>query len=371
MIPVFRPTHDETELKYLREVIESGWWGMGPKTARFEEQFASFVNAKHAVGVNSATAALHLGTKILGVGGAEVITTPMTFLSTNHAILYNGGIPVFCDIEEDTLNIDPLLIEDLVTPGTKAIMVVHYGGQACDMDPIMEIADRHGLAVIEDAAHGCGGKYKGRMLGSIGDVGCFSFQAVKNIATGDGGMVVVNEAQWDRKLRELRWLGITKDTYERDSGGKYSWYYESTDLGFKYQMNDIMAALGIAQLAKLPRTNARRAELAGLYRRELSGVGDIEVMSVRPYAESSNHNFVIKSAHRDGLNEYLKERGISTGVHYYPNHLYEMYRPWYRSLPVAESVWKKVLTLPLFPDLTDAQLGTVVEAIRDYFRARA
>ena len=367
MIPVFRPTHDDKELQYVREVIESGWWGMGPKTARFEELFAGFVGVRHAVGVSSATAALHLAMKVAEIEGREVITTPMTFVSTNHAILYNGGIPVFCDIEEDTLNLDIAKVEELVTPRTKAIVCVHYGGHACDMDALMDIASRHKLVVIEDSAHGSGGRYKGRMLGSLGDFGCFSFHAVKNIATGDGGMITLNDADWARKLRELRWLGITKDTFERDSGGRYSWYYDAVDLGYKYQMNDIAAALGLAQLEKLPRTNARRAEIVRFYMRELAGVGDIRLPAFRPYADSAHHNFVIRTSHRDALNEFLKQREIATGVHYYPNHLYEMYRPYYRELPVTECVWKQLLTLPLFPDLTDEQVGTVIGSIREFF----
>jgi perosamine synthetase len=367
LIPVFKPTHDETELRYLREVIESGWWGMGPKTARFEELFATFVGVKHAVGVSSATAALHLAMKVVGIEGREVITTPMTFVSTNHAILYNGGIPMFCDIEEDTLNLDVTKVEELVTPRTKAIVCVHYGGHACDMDALMDIAGRHKLAVIEDSAHGSGGRYRGRMLGSIGDLGCFSFHAVKNIATGDGGMVTLNDDDCDRRLRELRWLGITKDTFERDSGGRYSWYYNAIDLGYKYQMNDIMAALGLAQLEKLAKTNARRAEIARFYMRELAGVGDIRLPAFRPYAESAHHNFVIRTGHRGALNEYLKEQGIATSVHYYPNHLYEMYRSYYRELPVTERVWKQLLTLPLFPDLTDEEAETVTGRIREFF----
>lgn len=368
MIPIFRPTHDERELAYLKEVIESGWWGMGPKTAQFEAAFARFIGRMHGVGVNSATAALHLAMMTAGVKGGEVITTPMTFVSTNHAILYNQAVPVFCDIEEDTLNLDADLVESLVTAGTKAIVVVHYGGLACDMDPVLDIARRHHLWVIEDNAHGTGGTYKGRMLGSLGDMSCFSFQAVKNLATGDGGMILLDDTLWDKKLRELRWLGITKDTFERGSGGTYSWYYEAADLGYKYQMNDLMAALGLAQLEKLPRTNARRTEITAFYVRELEGVGDIKLPGVRSYGESAHHNFVIRTAHRDGLNGWLKERGISTGVHYYPNHLYEMYKPYYRSLPVAESVWKEILTLPLYPDLTDDQAGEVVEGIHSYFR---
>ena len=182
MIPVYRPYYDEKEMKYLKEVIESGWWGMGPKTVEFEEKFAKYIGTRYALGLNSGTAALHLALMCINVQDAEVISPSMTFVSTNHAILYNGGIPVFCDVEYDNLNVTAQEIEKLITDKTKAIIVVHYGGYACDMDSIMEIARAHNLYVIEDCAHACGGKYKNKMLGSIGDFGCFSFQAVKNLS---------------------------------------------------------------------------------------------------------------------------------------------------------------------------------------------
>jgi len=208
MIPVFKPPYDERELEALKEPFRSGWIGLGPKTKEFEDKFANFTGVEYAVGVNSATAALHLALLAAGVEGREVITTSMTFVSTNMAILYNNAIPVFPDIEEDTLNIDVKEVEKRISPRTKAIIVVHYGGYACDMDPIMEIARHRGIKVVEDAAHACGSEYQGRKLGSIGDIGCFSFHAVKNLATGDGGMITCRSPQYDSRPRKLRWVGI-------------------------------------------------------------------------------------------------------------------------------------------------------------------
>jgi perosamine synthetase len=371
LIPVFKPNYGPEELEALRGSFESGWIGLGPRTKEFEEKFAAYMGCRHAVGVNSATAALHLAMCVMGIKGREVITTSMTFISTNHAILYNSAIPIFCDIEPDTLNIDTTQLESLVTEKTKAIVVVHYGGYAVDMDPVMSIARTHNLKVIEDAAHGAGGEYKERKLGSIGDIGCYSFHAVKNLACGEGGMVVTNDASIDAELRRLRWMGITKDTFSRDSDPNkgYSWYYDVTDLGYKYNMNDIAAALGIVQLSKLERSNARRGELVQQYNEGLKGVGDIETPVRKVYmTKPAYHNYVIKTSQRDRLNAFLKEKGISTSVHYYPNHLYKMYQPYARVLPNTESVWKKVLTLPLFPDLADKQQDFIISSIREFFR---
>jgi len=370
MIPVFRPSYGKEEIKAVSEVLKSGWIGLGPKTQEFEDQFAAFLPVSFAVAVNSDTAALHLSLKVVGIEGYEVITTPMTFISTNHAILYNGGIPVFADIESDTLNIDPEDVKRKITERTRAIVVVHYGGHACDMGQILTIAKKNRLKVIEDAAHACGGKFRGQKLGSLGDFGCFSFHAVKNLATGDGGMIATNDEEADSHLRKLRWMGISRSTWDRSKREGYSWEYNVNELGFKYHMNDITAALGLVQLAKLKRTNSRRRYLAKRYNRLLSDIEWIEKPVEKDYAYSSWHNYVIKVANPDDRNplmEHLKSQGISTGMHYIPNHLYQMYRPYVKGpLPVTETVWKKLITLPLFPDLSNEQQDMIVDTIRSY-----
>lgn len=367
MIPVFRPYSDEKELQYLKEVIESGWWGMGPRTAEFEKKFAEYIGVKHALGLNSATAALHLALMCADVKGLEVISPAMTFVSTNHAILYNGGIPVFCDVEPDNLNVTAEGISKLITPRTKAIIVVHYGGYACDMDPIMELAEKHNLVVIEDCAHACGGRYKGRMLGSIGHFGSFSFQAVKNLSTGDGGMLVTNKTDWADRIRKLRWVGISKDTFERGAGNSYDWFYDVVEPGFKYHMNDITAAIGLAQMEKLDWMNERRKHWTERYKADLTSIPQIKVAPVRDYMLPAYHNFVIKAENRDELRKHLNRMGINSGVHYYPNHLFEMYKPYYRELPVSESIWKQLVTLPLYPGLTDEDFLKVIDAIRGFY----
>jgi len=370
MIPVFRPSFGEKELEALREIFKTGWIGLGPKTKEFEEEFARYIGVKYAIGVNSATAALHLALKVMNVEGYEVITTPMTFISTNYSILYNKAIPIFADIEEDTLNISVDEIQKLITNRTKAIIVVHYGGHACDMDPILEIAKEKNIKVIEDAAHACGGEYKGRKLGSIGDIGCFSFHAVKNLATGDGGMITIHDAAIDLRLRRLRWLGISKDTWNRSEiETKYSWYYTVKEVGFKYHMNDINAAIGIVQLQKLDQLNEKRRRIVNLYNQAFADLDWLETPVEKYYTKCANHNYVVKLEKRDEFISYLQEHEISASVHYFPNHLYSMFKEFKANVPVTERVWKKIVTLPLYPDLTDSDIQKIIKVVRDFGRS--
>lgn len=367
MIPVFKPSYDQRELEALREPFESGWIGLGPKTKEFEDKFAKYIGVDYAVGLNSATAALHLALLVADVEGGEVITTPMTFVSTNMAILYNNATPVFADIEEDTLNIDVKEIEKRITKKTKAIIVVHYGGHACDMDPIMEIARHHEIKVIEDAAHACGSEYKGEKLGSIGEIGCFSFHAVKNLATGDGGMITCHNPQYDSRLRKLRWMGISKDTWNRSEiENKYSWFYTVEEMGYKCHMNDITAAIGLVQLEKLDRLNQRRREIVDIYNENLNGLEWLEIPVNKAYTKSALHNYVVKANDRDRFMEYLQDHGISSSVHYFPNHLYDLFKDFRTELPITERVWKKIVTLPLYPDMTADQVEKIVETIKNF-----
>ncbi len=366
-IPVFKPSYGKEELEALRDPIEKGWTGMGPKTREFEERFAEHIGVRYAVGMNSGTAALHLALMVMEMKGYEVITTPMTFISTNHAILYNQAVPVFTDIYPDTLNISVEEIEKNISQRTKAIMVVHYGGHPCDMDPILEIAREHNLKVIEDAAHGCGGKYKGRKIGSLGDIACFSFQAVKNLACGEGGMITTNDPKVYKRLKTLRWLGISRDTWTRTGNNEqYSWYYEVEEVGFKYHMSDISATIGLVQLKKLEEKNSRRREIVKKYNEAFANLDWIETPILRDYAKSACHNYVIKVSQRDELNEYLKKKGISTGVHYIPNNHYDIYKGFGKETPIAREIWKRLLTLPLYPDLTDEEFLRIVESVRKF-----
>jgi len=366
-IPIFRPTFGEAELEAVQAVFASGWLGLGPRTAEFERRFADYIGTPHAVALNSATAALDLGLRVLDVRGGEVITTPMTFVSTNHAILYNGGEPVFADIEEDTLNIDPRSIEKNLTDRTRAIVVVHYGGHACDMDAIMELARSRNLPVLEDAAHGCGGSHRGRKLGSIGTLGSFSFHAVKNLATGDGGMLTFSNEEFDGRLRRLRWCGISKDTWDRSVVDRqYSWYYNVEELGFKCHMNDIVAAIGMVQLDKLDANNARRKAIAAYYDDRFADLDWLETPIEKTYADSAHHLYVVRLDRRDDLINHLRDRSVSAGVHYLPNHLFALYRGYRADVPVADRVWKRLVTLPLYPGMTDGDVERVVEGVRGF-----
>jgi len=370
LIPVSKPSFGTEECRAAEQVIRSGWVGTGPETEKFEKEFAEYIGVKHAVALNSCTAALHLAMNVLNVENAEVITSPITFISTNHAILYNRARPVFCDVYEDTLNINVDTIEQAITPDTKAIIVVHYGGHSCCMDEVMRVAKKNNLKVIEDCAHACGGCYKDKKLGSIGDIGCFSFHATKNLSTGDGGMITTNDGTLCEQIRKLRWLGISSETWQREAARlKYDWHYNVEELGFKYHMNDIAAAIGRVQLRKVSALNARRRIIASQYAAALEGIAEISLPVVRQYASHVFYNFVIKLDKRDELNIFLQQAGISTGVHYFPNHLYKLYSPFYKKLPVAESLWKRILSLPMFPDLKDGDVITITAQIHNFFHS--
>ena len=365
MIPVFQPAIDQEEIDAVTEVLKSKWIGLGLKTEEFEKQFAKFIGMNYAVGLNSGTAALHLAVKALGIDSGEIIVPAITFVTTAFAATYNNAVPIFADVYEDTLNIDVDDIKRKITPKTKAIIPVHYGGHSAEMDEINEIAKEHNLKVIEDAAHACGGKYKGRMCGSLSDISCFSFHPVKNLATCDGGMLVTNDKDVDQKVKDLRWCGISKGTFERTKK-KYSWYYEVTDVGYKFHMNDIIAAIALVQLKKLRKNNARREEITKIYNENFQKLNWIETPVEKDYVESSHHNYVIKVAKRDKFIEFLSDNGISTSVHYMPLHLQPVFKNMKADVPVAEKVWKRIVTLPLYPDMTDKDVELVVKTVKDF-----
>lgn len=371
VIPVFRPTFGEEELAHVRDSLLSGWVGLGPKVAEFERRFATYIGVPHMVGLVSGTAALDFAMLLADVRDREVITTPLTFVSTNHAILYHGGTPVFCDLDPHTLNIDATKIEALVTPKTRAIMAVHYGGHACDMDSILDIARRHGLLVVEDCAHAAGGAYKGRRLGSIGDFGCFSFHAVKNLAMGEGGALTARTEAEDARLRRLRWLGISKSTWERsdNSAHQYTWYYDVPELGYKAHLSDIAAGIGLAQLEKLDTSNARRRAITQRYNDAFADLDWLRVPLVKPYAQPSHHMYVVSTPARDALHVHLRELGVSTSVHYIPSTHYDMYAAYRRPLPVCDRAWQEILTLPLYPGLTESDISRVVDGVRSFVPA--
>lgn len=366
MIQVFKPALGEEEFAAVKEAMASGWIGLGPRTREFEERFAEYTGAKYAIGLNSGTAALHLSLLAHEVGpGDEVIVPPLTFISTVHAIRLVGATPVLADVHPDTLCIDANDVARKITPKTRALLPVHYGGHPCDMDELRLLAESRGILVIEDAAHAAGAVYRGRRIGSISQATCFSFHAVKNLAMGEGGCITTDDPRIDAKVRKLRWVGINKDTWTRASeSSSYGWYYEVEDLGFKYHLSDIPAAIGIVQLRRLEALNERRRELVSRYNAGLDGIEWLETPVFREYVTSACHNYVIKSPYRDRLNVYLQEKDIATSVHYMPAHLHPYYQDMPADVPVTDRVWKTLLTLPLYPDLTDAEADYIVEMIR-------
>lgn len=371
MIPVFKPCVGEEELLAIKEVLESGWLGLGPKTALFEERFREYVGARYAVALNSCTAALHLGLKVLGVGeGDEVAVPSLTFVSTVHAILYNGAKPIFVDVDEETLNMD---VEDLkrkITHRTKVILPVHYAGHPVELDQILEIARSNGMYVVEDAAHACGAEYKGKKIGSISDITCFSFHAVKNLTTGEGGMITTSNEEFDHRLRKLRWVGINRDTWTRTLPIKrpsYAWQYDVEELGYKYHLHDIASAMGLVQLRKLDRMNERRHQIFHIYNEALRGIDGLEVPIEKDYVKSSHHIYCLKVRDRDRLISHLKENDIAPGVHYLPCHLHSYYRGMEVELPVTERVWKRLVSLPMYPDLSDDEIERVIQAVRSFY----
>ena len=372
-ISLFKPFFGNEECQALVETLESGWWGRGPKSIEFEGAFAEYMGVEHAVGLNSATAALHLALLTAEVTGQEVLTTSMTFVSTNHAILHAGGRPVFCDIDPDTMNISAEEIRRKVTPTTRAIVVMHYGGHPCDMDPILEVAREHGLWVIEDAAQACGAEYKGRKVGSMGYIGCFSFQATKNMSTGDGGMLVTGDGEVAERVRKLRWVGISKPTWERFRAGEpqRSWMYEVEEVGFKYEMTDLSASLGLVQLGRLEESNDVRRRLLARYRTAFSQVEGIDVLTCREYAKSACYNAVIKVDDRDELYRLLDRHDIDSNVHSYPNHLLPIYRPYTTHLPVTEAEWQRILSIPLYPGLSTQDQDRVIDCVRSFLATDA
>lgn len=367
MIPVFRPSWSQKEIDEVSKTIKSGWWGCGPQVKKFEYEFSSYLGGTHAVALNSCTAALHLAGKILDLKpGSEIVTTPITFASTAFIAHYNNLKLVFADVEEETLNMNTNDLKRKISDKTKIILPVHYGGQACEMDSICRIAEDNGIYVIEDAAHAMGAKYKGRSLGTFGDFGCFSFQAVKNLATGDGGMLVTKKEDFADRARKLRWLGINKETSERTKKDEYSWKYMIDEIGYKYQMTDIAAAIGRVQLKRIEELNRKRREITKNYNEAFEKIGWIETPVEKKNSQSSNHNYVIKVDKRDELIRHLKDNGISTGVHYMPLYKHPIFKDIKAECPVAEKIWKKLLTLPLFPDMKTEEITYIIKCIKEF-----
>ncbi|OYD17602.1 UDP-4-amino-4,6-dideoxy-N-acetyl-beta-L-altrosamine transaminase [candidate division WOR-3 bacterium JGI_Cruoil_03_44_89] len=364
------PLIEKEEIKEVVDTLKSGWITTGPKTKRFERMFSEYVSSKYAVALSSCTAGLHLALLAIGVSeGDEIITTPYTFAATSNVIIHSSAIPVFVDIDEESLNINHNKIEEKITERTKAIMPVHIGGRPCDMDKIMEIARRHNLYVIEDAAHAVGTIYKETKIGSIGDLTSFSFHAVKNMTTAEGGMITTDNEEWARFIRVNSLHGMNKDAWQR----KGSWFYEIVSAGYKYNMTDIQASIGIHQLEKIERFIELRKKYASIYTEKLGDIEEIETLSPYEYGRNTYHLYVIKikpdrmRITRDKFIRALREENISTNVHYIPIHLHPYYRERFGykkgDYPSAERVYERAISLPIYPAMKEKDVLDVINAI--------
>ncbi len=375
-IPLADIDFDEAEEKAVLQVVKSRWLTMGANTQTFEEEFAAYVGAKHAIAVANGTAALHLACMAVGLGpGDEVITPSLTFVATANAVRYTGAAPVFADVESlQDLDISLASIEKNLTERTRAIMVMHYAGYPCDMAAITNFAKAHNLVVIEDAAHASGAKIDGRDMGTWGQVGCFSFFSNKNMTTGEGGMVVTNDDETAAKLRILRSHGMTTMSWDRHRG--HAWSYDVVDLGYNYRMDEIRAALGRVQLSKLNRNNERRRKLTALYRDLLQEMAPSILLPFdKPRGIPSSHIMPIllpKGCDRLQFMEQMKSFGIQTSIHYPPIHRFKIYSEGAGSgwnLPITDDVVNREVTIPLYPTMSEGDVSTVVQAVRDSLHA--
>lgn len=372
MIPVARPSIGEKELKEVKKVFATGWLGMGSFVYEFEKKIESYLGAKHAIATNTGTTAIHMALSVIGVGpGNEVIVPSLTFAGSVQPIINLGAKPVFCEVEPDTLNIDAGDAEKRITGKTKAIIVVHYGGMACDMRKISRIAKKRKIFVVEDAAHAFGSSYKGRKIGSFGNIACFSFDPIKNLTCGEGGCVTTNNSKLVETLRRRRFLGISKDTWARYKN-KRSWFYEVVTEGYRYHMSNINAAIGLVQFGRFEKFIDKKKKIIKEYDNFFRGIKGIALLN-RNYTECAPFNYTIKisaenksSKKRDKFIEYMKKNGVSVGINYIPNHIHPFFRKFKARLPVTEGVWKEIVSLPLYYDMRREEIEKVKRSVKSF-----
>jgi dTDP-4-amino-4,6-dideoxygalactose transaminase len=375
-LPFALPDIDGHEIEAVTECLQSGWLTTGPKTRQFEQAFADYLGAPvETASVNSATAGLHLALEAIGIkAGDEVVLPTLTFTATAEVVRYLGADPVFVDIDPVTLNIDPRLARAALTPRTRAIMPVHYGGLPCDMDQIIGMARERGIYVIEDAAHAFPARYKGRLIGTLDSDACvFSFYANKTMTTGEGGMVVTRHAEIASRVKIMRIHGISRDVFDRFVSATPSWFYEVVAPGFKYNLTDIASAIGIEQLRKIDRFLARRQALAQRYFEELADLPLVLPADAPETGLHAWHLYVVRLAgagiERDELINRLSAKGIGTSVHYIPLHRHPYWRDRYdlapEQFPEAEAAYRHMLSLPLYTKMTDADQTRVIRALRE------
>jgi dTDP-4-amino-4,6-dideoxygalactose transaminase len=377
-LPFSPPVLGEEEIAEVVDTLRSGWITTGPKTHKFEQEFCEFIGAPAALALNSCTGALHVALAVLGLGpGDEVITTPMTFCSTVNVIEQVGARPVLADVEPDTLNLSPAQVEAKITANTRALLPVHYGGHPCDMDPLLDLATQHNLHVIEDAAHALTATYQGKRIGALGTLTAFSFYATKNLTTAEGGMLTGDPEILDR-ARIWSLHGMSHNAWKRyDKGG--SWYYEVVLPGFKYNMTDMQASLGLWQMRRLDEFQKRRREVVAAYSAAFAGEKALQVPVERAEVTHAWHLYTLRlrpdvlRIDRNRFIEELAERNIGTSVHFIPIHIHPYYRDRYGfrpdDFPVALENYERILSLPLNPGLSDEDVTDVIQAVLDVVKA--
>jgi perosamine synthetase len=389
-LPFALPVIGEEEVSEVLDVLKSGWITTGPKVRLFEKEFAEYIGCKHAIAVNSCTAALHLALEAIGIGeGDEIITSPMTFAATTEVIRYFKARPVFVDIDSTTMNLDVELLEETVQrrcesgdgKRLKAIIPVHYAGYPCDMDTIMALASRYNLRIIEDAAHAFPTSYKRKMIGTLGDITCFSFYATKNITTGEGGMITTDNEEYANRMRIMSLHGISKDAWKRYTA-EGSWYYEIIAPGYKYNLTDIAAGLGVAQLRKADAFLKRRMQIADRYHEAFQELNELDLPLVVGGKEGTTHSwhlYVIRlnlqrlQIDRNRFIDELKRKGIGTSVHFIPLHIHPYYREVYGyqsdDFPVAYEAYQRIISLPIYARMTDDDVTRVIESVTDIVKS--
>jgi dTDP-4-amino-4,6-dideoxygalactose transaminase len=371
-VPFFVPWITESDRRAVADALSSRWLTGGPKIAEFERNFAEYIGVKHAVAVSSCTAALHLVMRALGIGhDDEVIVPTFTFAATVNSVLYCGAKPILCDVNPVSFNISPPELREKITKRTKGIIAVHYGGLACEMDRITEIADERGLFLVEDCAHSLGATYRGKQTGGLGRAGCFSFYPTKNITTMEGGMITTDDDKLAERTRLLRSQGLTNSPFSRQATS--DWHYDIVELGYNYRLTEVQAALGVSQLSRIDQSNSQRNKAPSDYRTRMANVEGV----VSPPAEQ-NHVYHLYSVRvveddyhltRDQLLQYLSSKGIEPSFHFTPVHQFTYYKQTLVYMlgvfPVAEQLGREVLSLPLFPTITLEQIECVCDAIRE------
>lgn len=374
-LPYGRQSIDEADIKAVTDVLRSGWLTTGPKVEEFERKGAGLAGTRHAVAVNSGTAALHAAVHAVGIKpGDEVILSSMTFAATGNVIVHSGGVPVFADVDPDTLNMDPESVENKITPKTRAVIAVDYAGQMCDYRRLGELVRKRNLSLIADACHSFGGSLDGEPSGSWADISVFSFHPVKNITTGEGGMVVTDNADFAGKAKRFRNHGISMDAAQRERAD--SWYYEIEEPGYNYRITDIQCALGISQFDKMPGWIEQRNRLAGLYDRFMEGMDEVEPLGKTPGVKHAYHLYVIRlnvenhKKRRAELFQKMRQAGIGVNVHYVPVHYHPFYRKTFHTgegmCPAAEDAYERILTLPMFPGMEEKDVQRVCAVLKRF-----